>query len=485
MEIATIEFQEKRHSATGASGYHRWRQSACPGSARQIRLYAPPELDIPDEVRDDGIEAHGLAEVLLRAVNKQGKPDVVERARVKAKFSNANGDHKMLRHVQQYVDYVDVVNSAPDSQLWVEEEFNLDWLVKAIDPETGEITEESALYGTSDAIVYSPTEGWMDLVNNVLYPGPVLHVIDLKYGYKHVDAEENPQALYYALGAYAKLRAEGKAVSRVVVHIYMPRAGHGSEPVIETWSCDEAYLEQFAFELKDDYLATVEPDAPLNPDKSYCSLCRARTTCPELARPAYNAASAALAEQQLDPVVELGTLEEFMQDRAAQYRAAGLAKAWADGIESRTRAEMNSGTQYEGLKLVNGVGSRYLVNVEQFMTEFPVADWAELYEEPGLRSAAQIMDALPKLGLSKDEVKRVDETYVRKAKGQPLVALESDKRKAFDPLADVRAEFAEDLASPPASAAVADAPPPPPPMLPAGNLFAPPPALNYTPGKLF
>lgn len=479
MQVATIEFVEKKHSQWGASGYHRWRRGACPGSVRQIRKHAPPELEIHDEVREDGIEAHGFADVLQKA------GDIVKRAHLKARFANANGDHKMMRHVVDYVDYVDVLANAPDSQRWSEERFNLDWLATGIDEETGELTGESVLFGTSDAVVYSPTEGWLDLVNNVQYEGPILHVVDLKYGFNRVDADGNPQALYYALGAYARLRAEGKPVKRIVIHLYQPRVRGLSGPVL-TWSCDEAYLESFAMELKEDYLATLEPDAPLRAEKSHCRLCRARTNCPELAGPAYHVASAALVEKGLNPIKELGTLEDFMENRAAQFRAAELAVAWADGVQSRTREEMNRGEKYEGLKLVMGKGSRYFVALDKFVEEFPRSDWPELYEEPELRSPSQVLEELPKLGLSKDEVKVVEAKYVRKADGKPLVALASDARKEFDPMAKIRAEFADTFVQQPTAAPAASLVPPPPPMAaPAVSIFAPPPAIAYANAGIF
>lgn len=478
MQVATIDFVEKKHSPWGASGYHRWKRGACPGSVRQIRNHAPPELIIHDEVREDGIEAHGFADVLQKA------KDIVERAHFKARFANANGDHKMMRHVVEFVDYVDVLANAPDSQRWSEERFNLDWLAKRIDEETGELLDESALYGTSDAVVYSPTEGWLDLVDNIQYKGPVLHVIDLKYGFNRVEARENPQALYYALGAYARLRAEGKPVSRIVLHLYQPRVRGLDSPVL-TWSCDEAYLERFAMELKEDYLATLEPDAPLRADKSHCSLCRARTNCPELAGPAYQAASAALMEKGLNPVRELGTLEDFMENKAAQFRAAGLAKAWAEGVESRTREEMNRGDKYEGLKLVAGRGSRYLVALDEFTDEFPQSEWPELYEPSDLRSAAQILEELPKLGVSGDELKRIETKYVRKAPGKPLVALAADPRKEYDRSADARDEFADTFIARPETP-VANLVPPPPPAAPvAVSIFAPPPAIQYANAGIF
>ena len=108
MQVATIEFTEKRHSRWGASGYHRWKADACPGSVRRIRDYAPPELLIHDEVKEDGIEAHGFAEALLKA------GDIVKRAHIKARFANNNGDHKLMRDVADYVDYVDVVANGRD-----------------------------------------------------------------------------------------------------------------------------------------------------------------------------------------------------------------------------------------------------------------------------------------------------------------------------------------------------------------------------------
>lgn len=477
MQIATIEIVPKIHSETGASGFHRWSttRGACPGSVNLIRDKAPPELDIPDEVRDDGIELHGLGEVLLK------ERDDVARRVLKAKFQNNKGDLDILLAANKYVAYIDQLSTLPGAELWVEKRFDLGWLAsRPILNEEGKETGqyESGLFGTSDAVVYAPFSDFYDLDLQQLFKGPILHVVDLKGGFKGTQAfikladgrtQGNGQALYYALGAYYDLKLAGKAVNRIVVHIFQPNVIAGQK--ISTWSCDEKYLEQFALDLKDDYLATLDPDAPLNPG-DYCGLCKGRTVCPELKKPGWVAANAQLRVDGKDPAKVLPSYEIGNEDPGVQFRVAMLAKTWAEAIITRTRAEMNSGKPFEGLKLVAGRNAKVFIDPEKFQADYPREDWPEFYQEPELKSPAQIIQALEEMTDADLNAKSFSDKYLDSKPGQPLVALESDKRAAYNPntkaQAKATAEWADVIKKP--------AIPPPPPVV---NPLMPP--VPFTP----
>ena len=463
MEYAKIEFVPKVHSEWGASGYHRWSVSrgGCPGSVRHIRENAPPELLIDDEVKDDGIEAHGIAEVLLKA------RDPSLRAVLRARANVNGGDLFLLNAVNKYVNYVEELATLPGAELLVEQSFDLSWLA-------------DDLFGTTDAIIYAPFSDYYDLETQTLHKGPTLHVVDLKYGFAEVDADDNPQALYYALGAYAHYRSIGKEINRIVVHIWQPRV-IGRKNAAVRWSCDTAYLEKFALTLKEDKLATLDPDAPLKPSLSNCRLCKGRTTCPELIKPAWHAARLQILSQGGDPAKTLPTFEQGKNDPGTLYMIAGLAKKWAESTIDRTRAEMQQGRKNEGLKLIAGKNSRQFKDLQKVQALFPRSEWPELYEDPELKSASQALEFLA--SMSEEEfkdatgttVKEFEKDFVIKVPGAPLVALESDPRPEYSPTEKARSEWADDFKQkeppppPPPPAITYDAPvalPPPPPVAP-------------------
>lgn len=481
--IDVIEIKEKRHSATGASGYHRWKSDACPGSVKMIREKAPPDLLIPDEVRDEGIEAHAIAEAFLET------PGSEERGALKTKLANAeDASFKMINDIQGYVDYVERLATLPEAILYVEQYFNLDWLwmepvFDKFGKETGEYS--SVLYGTSDAVVYAPFSKFLDLEQNKMYEGPCLHVIDLKYGFNTWEAEENPQALYYALGAYHMLRAQGKKINRIILHIYQPRATNRNSRIL-TWSCDEKYLEEFALNLQNDASIALDDDAPLNPSPESCRLCKARVNCTALIKSGYGAAHLQLINDGKDPSKELPPLEILMEDKAAQYKMALLASIWADSLKSRIRSEMNiQGVKYEGLKLVAGRNSRQLINLPQIEKDYPAEDFPGLYETPDLKSAAQCLEYLKTMEekYGEEVFSKFKQQFVILKEGVPLVALKSDKKEEYNPLQKVTEEWKDEIATTYFEPAT-----PPPPLLTYGtvlNLTKPPEALVYKTLSIF
>lgn len=451
MEYAKIEFFPKVHSEWGASGYYRWSTSrgGCPGSVRHIRENAPPELNLDDEVKDDGIEAHGIAEAFLKA------RDPGLRAVLRAR-ANVNGaDLFMLNAVNKYVNYVDELATLPGAELLVEQSFDLSWLA-------------DDLFGTTDAIVYAPFSDYYDLETQTLHKGPTLHVIDFKYGFAEVDPVDNGQALYYALGAYAHYRSIGKEIKRIVVHIWQPRV-IGRKNAAVRWSCDVEHLEKFALALKEDRIATDDPDAPLSPKIEHCRLCKGRTTCPELIKPAWAAARMQVLSQGQDPTKTLPTFEQGKNDPGTLYMIAQLAKKWSESTIERTRAEMQQGARMEGLKLVAGRGVRLFHAPGHVASLFPRSEWPELYEEPEIKSASGVLDALASMdeseirdatrdadnpdGLS---LKEFEKKHVYKADGAPLVALEADARKEWIAKDKAAQEWAGEFKK-------TDAPAPPPP----------------------
>ena len=101
-------------------------------------------------------------------------------------------------HIQTYVDYVRDVVESTGGTLLVEQRLPIAWM-----------THEKGASGTADAIIITLDE---------------LIVIDAKFGFKPVDAEENKQLQMYAAAAYDELKI-GYDFKSVRVVIVQPRIG--------------------------------------------------------------------------------------------------------------------------------------------------------------------------------------------------------------------------------------------------------------------
>lgn len=89
---------------------------------------------------------------------------------------------QMAEEVQMYVDYIrDLRDSIPGAYLMIEQRVPIDHL-----------TGEDGAEGTADAVIVCPDE---------------LIIVDLKFGYDPVSAEDNPQLQMYALGVIKALEA--------------------------------------------------------------------------------------------------------------------------------------------------------------------------------------------------------------------------------------------------------------------------------------
>ena len=169
---AAVEHTQRAHAVLSASGSDRWMN--CPGSIR-LEALAPPESESPYAAW--GTQGHEYAEQVLR------KQKTV--AELPEEFQEV---------VQKYVDYV----LALGGTLFIEHRFDLSWL-------------HPNMFGTCDAIV---------IVGNVM------HVVDLKTGQGvKVDAENNTQLLYYALGAYHDYGYLWD-IKTIKLHIVQPRIYH-------------------------------------------------------------------------------------------------------------------------------------------------------------------------------------------------------------------------------------------------------------------
>lgn len=364
------------HAYLSASGAHRWL--LCPGAPR---LEAGAER-VESEYAAEGTRAHEIAHAALST------------GRTAAECAGPDDPDEMPGYVQQYVDFV---NALPGHKLY---ETRVDFSPWVADG-----------FGTADAIAIK--DG-------------IATVVDLKYGKGvPVYAEENPQAMLYALGTVNDL-AFLYEIDTVRVVVFQPRIDNVSE-----WTVSTAALLQWAESVvRPAAAAAMEPDAPCVPGEKQCRFCDAKSVCAALASwsldtalGGFGPAAPATDAESVSRVVGALTPDEL----ADAYGRVSLVETWLKGVKAGVLQRLHDGREVPGYKLVAGRANRDWVDVgaaERMLKR--VLGAANAYEKK-LLSPAKAEKAL---GVKKDGDKRVNK-HVETVPGSPTVATASDPRPAI------------------------------------------------------
>ena len=392
------------HAKLSPSGAHRWM--ACPGS---IVL----EASYPDKssvYADEGSAAHLLASWALR---DRLDPSNYLGETIRVGKNSFVVDADMCDYVRSYT--LLVREYAEGGELLVEQAVPIDHL-----------TGEHGATGTSDAII--------------MHAGARrLTVVDLKYGMGvRVDAEDNPQLMMYALGAYeyASVLAD---FDEIVMVIHMPRLNHVSEHVI---SAQE--LREFAVEVRtaagfvrlaESLDLTVGDDMTgpfFKPGEKQCRFCKAKADCPalraEMAEVVANSSAATIDDfRDLVPVdVSDGFGDNYLSIAMSKV---SLVEDWCKAVRAEVERRLFEGKDVPGYKLVQGKrGNR---------------KWADEEDAAKALKAARLKDAdmYKKMLISPTEAeKRLKGSpshwakvlaHVTQSEGKPSVAPATDKRPAL------------------------------------------------------
>jgi hypothetical protein len=327
----------------------------------------------------EGTAAHELGELVLNSGGYchewEGKP-LIENDSITVTY-------EMVSNVQQYVDYVRSIKG----ELLVETRVDFsDWV--------------SDGFGTCDSMILN---------------GDTLHIVDLKYGKGiRVDAEENTQAILYALGALSDFGMIYN-IQIVTVSICQPRLDHISE-----WSLSRDELMLWGERIKQGAELALSDDAPRVPSEKACQWCKAKATCPALFR---------LTEQTIlsgFDNVSAPNPDTLSDD---QLRAALDSKklicAWLDSVEDLIKSRLERGAPFDGFKLVAGRSLRAWVSdtvAVELLTEL-------LGDDLYTRKLISVVQAEKLLGKKHSGLL---EQIVIKPEGAPTIAPESDKRQAIN-----------------------------------------------------
>ena len=360
------------HAKLSASGAHRWL--ACPGSVRA-------EDGLPNSTSpyaQEGVAAHELGEIAL--VGGTNCDELIGTALPE------NPEYVVTQEMAEAVQiYVDVVRQLDGEQLFEERVDFSNWVTDG--------------FGTSDAIILRDTK---------------MSIVDLKYGKGHrVEAQDNPQAILYALGAYSEYKHLYE-IETIEIIIVQPRLDH-----ISTWELSIDDLLKKGEWISTRAEMTEDPQAQRIPGEAQCQWCKAKATCGALQKYTHD-----LIATDFDNLDRLSNPDTLTDDELrAAMDAKKLIVSWLDAVETAVTQRLAAGEQFRGYKMVAGRSSRNWNDELQAATVLESVLGVKAWERK-LQSPAK---AEKLLGKSKHVL---IESLISNKDGRPTLARESDPRPA-------------------------------------------------------
>jgi hypothetical protein len=317
---------------------------------------------------EEGTTAHDYAARVL-----ENKTSIEELA-----FKD-NVSSEMLDAIQLYVDTV----RALPGELRVETKVELD----------------QEAWGTADAIVVQDNE---------------LHVLDLKYGAgKVVEAENNPQLIFYGLAALHQHPTKTK----VTVWIVQPRAQHSAGPVrkMELTVPDfKHWKSKFSRAIK----ATHAPDAKLCKG-DHCRWCPALITCPEQGKLTVIDEAQDLRRSVVLP--EVTQLTPVQITRVLQNLPT--LETWASALRAHAMKLASEGVEIPEFKVVAGRSYRSWAD--------PTAALKFLREKTDEDSCWQPREIISPAVAEKEHKLKLPAELIAKSIPKPALVPVTDKRPEF------------------------------------------------------
>ena len=378
----TINHSQRAHALLSASSSERWL--ACPPSAVAAEAYPKQDTAFTRE----GTLAHEVAEVLAGGRES-------EMAGVAA--LNLDLTQEMIDHGYNYRDYIKEHIQSDDAIVLLEQRVDFSpWVPDG--------------FGTCDCIIIQ---------------GETLTVIDYKYGKGvAVEAAHNPQMMLYALGA---LNDYGFAysIATVEMHIYQPRIDNISA---FTMSADEL-MEWAEKTVKPTAVQAAEGKGKYSPG-NHCRFCPHAGKCRELTKVCTTYVNAHGLKKKL-PILA-------PHEAAEVLKMEPLISLWLKRVKEQALSDLLEGKEIPGYKVVEGkLGNRKWTDEMQVAEALKGAGYGmEEITETKLRSPAEMDRAI-----GKKKVAELLTNLIDRAPGAPTIALESDKRPAYDR----KAEIAKDL----------------------------------------
>lgn len=335
------------HSNVSASSCERWWN--CPGSVA-LSTKLPPAA--PTKYAAEGTAAHALCEkYLYNKIHYQCKWDATYEIgeTYEADDFRFKVNEEMAEAANLYVDTImqdikrigcnlrkHVQLFGNDKEAWkhwdvdTQESVYVNWVNIEQNFELKDVDSEAR--GTNDASIF--------------VPGETLIVYDFKYGAGiPVEAEENKQMLYYAIGAAGDKLLDFKSIELVIVQ---PRAEHPQGPV-RRWVTTPQYVAQFKKELKEHIAQTRTPDAKTCTGK-WCRFCNAKLICPAMRDKAYEVAKVDFMQTNSVKIPDPKTLS--IEQIKLFLDNADILENYITAVREHAFNLLNRGEEIEGYKLV-------------------------------------------------------------------------------------------------------------------------------------
>lgn len=365
------------HAKLSPSSAARWM--TCPGSV----TLSEGIKDVSSSNASEGTMMHAFAAKCLTS-----NLDAWSFVGTKDEETGLVLNNSQAKDVQFYVDHVVEILDATGGALYVEQSLPIGWL-----------TGEEGAHGTADAVIATPDE---------------LIIVDAKFGFRDVEAEQNPQLMIYAAAAWDELKV-AYDFQRVRVVISQPRLLAKPE---FSFSMDE--LQMFMAEVAFCAELTRQQVDVYVPSEKGCQWCRAKAICPALR---------VSVMDDFDTVVP----ETAHEDDLARVMAnASLIEGWVKAVRAEVERRLLAGEPVPGYKLVQGKkGNRMWAN----------ADEAEATLKSMRIKHDQMYDYKLASPTTIEKLAKAEEigprqwtkiqTLITQSDGQPSVAPASDKRPAL------------------------------------------------------
>jgi hypothetical protein len=278
--------------------------------------------------------------------------------------------------------------------------------------------------------------GRVDIVLRISWPDGATDadVIDAKFGYQEVLAENNTQGLMYMSGVVEKfsLVDEFRNVSFVIEQPLRTNSEWTVTPDIINewveWASPRAAKAILIHKMAGERALKEEDFAPA---EKTCQWCKAKAVCPALLKKVEDVIGAdfeTIASGE-DKPWDPNTMES-MTLLGSLFPHLELIEDWIKAVRARIEAEVLNGRPVPGVKVVAGKkGNRAWASDEEaeaMMKKFKMKQ-DQMYSFK-LLGPKPILDAL------KDQPRRLKqiEALVVQPAGKPHVVLESDKRPAIE-----------------------------------------------------
>lgn len=250
----------------------------------------------------------------------------------------------------------------------------------------------------------------------IMFGNDTLVITDYKHGKGvPVSAKENPQMMLYALGALKLYQPIfGDAIKNVDICVDQPRIDN-----YESWKISKTELLAWGESIKPKAQAAFQGIGEYRAG-TWCKFCRANGICK------------AQTDQQISALDDFKDVSSVgllsLEQMSEALKKGALLVAWYEALQKVALEKLLEGNSISGYKVVEGRSIRTWSNPEKALDALQNAgiDRALIYDNVP-KSLAQLEKLI---GIAKFE-ELVGE-YIIKPRGKPTLAIETDKRPAFN-----------------------------------------------------